>query len=62
MMKSIPSAWLTPTSSSWPVRLAPIVEHQDSGGVSIGVENVVVVDAVLACACDDHRIQAINLS
>lgn len=39
-----------------------IVECQDSGRLAIGVEYVVVVDAVLSCACDDHRIHDINLS
>jgi hypothetical protein len=30
--------------------------------VVVGVENVVIVNGVLACAGDDHRIHDVNLS
>jgi len=66
MMKSIPSARLTPISRSWPVWLADehdeVVELQDTGWVAVGVEDVVVVYAVFACAGQDHRFHGINLS
>ena len=48
----------TPISSNLPGVARPdqhpeIVEGEDSGGVAIGVDHVVVVDPVLACAVDD---------
>ena len=39
-----------------------VVELQDSHGVVVGVEDVVIVYAVLSCAGDDHRIHGVNLS
>lgn len=39
-----------------------VVKFQDSDRVAVGVEDVVVVHAVLACGGDDHRIHGVNLS
>lgn len=39
-----------------------VVEDQDADRVVVGVEDVVVGDAVLAGAGEDDRIHAINLS
>lgn len=39
-----------------------VVELHDSGGMAVGVKDVVVVDPVFACTGDDHRIHDVNLS
>jgi len=38
-----------------------VVKPQDTDGVPVGVEDVVVVDSVLAGAGDDHRVHDINV-
>ena len=39
-----------------------VVELQDSRGVAVGVEDVLVVHVVFACAGQDHRFHVVNLS
>ncbi len=39
-----------------------IVELKDTCRVAVGVEDVVVMYAVFACAGDDHRFHDVNLS
>jgi hypothetical protein len=38
-----------------------IVEIEDSDWVAVGVEHVIVIDPVVAGACQDHGIHAVNL-
>lgn len=39
-----------------------IIELKHSYWVAIGVEDVAVVDTMLACARHDHRLHSVNLS
>ena len=50
------------TGPTWSDEHDEIVEVQNSSGVSVGVENVVVLHSVAACAGDDHRVHRVNLS
>ena len=50
------------TCSAWADEHDQVIELQYSCGVAVDVEDVVVVYAVLACACDDDRLHNVNLS
>ena len=39
-----------------------VVEVEDSDGVAVSVEHVVVGDPVFAGACQDDRVHAVNLA
>jgi hypothetical protein len=66
-MKSIPSLVLTPISRS-PCREigadehGEVVEDEYSDRMAVSVDDVLVVDAVLACTREDHGVHAVKLS